>query len=187
MGDATMSGFLSVFNSAVVLGWVGFAITGLILNTTWAVMVAVIVALVTLLRARSAFIRGFLAVMEPVGLVLSLLALRQILTAVGVSVQPFASSEILLFLLTYLAFLSAAMGIVPVNMYRLGYDPKSVGLMVLALCTYGFVTGALFVPLLAVLGQIAWLWGKDSSNFFDHILHATLVPVSLVVLLLRLF
>jgi hypothetical protein len=42
-----------------------------------------------------------------------------------------------------------------------------------------------FLPLVAVLGQALWLMGWGSSNWFDHVLHAVLVPVTTVVLILR--
>jgi hypothetical protein len=57
--------------------------------------------------------------------------------------------------------------------------------MLMGLCGYGALTGQVFLPLVAVLGQALWLMGWGSSNWFDHVLHAVLVPVTTVVLILR--
>jgi hypothetical protein len=60
-----------------------------------------------------------------------------------------------------------------------------VAVMVLAVCAYGLWSGTLFLPLVAVLGQALWVAGLGSSNWFDHVLHAGLVPVAGVVLILQ--
>jgi hypothetical protein len=100
--------------------------------------------------------------------------------------MPFATVEILAFLAAHTAFLASAMGLWPVDLYRLGYAPRPVAAMVLAVCAYGLVSGSLFLPLVAVAGQALWLARLGSSNWFDHVLHAALVPVALLVLVLRL-
>ena len=69
----------------------------------------------------------------------------------------------------------------------LSVPPLSVAVMVLAVCAYGFVTGNWFLPLVAVLGQAAWVMGWGSSNWFDYVLHVVMWPVALVVLVGRIF
>ena len=83
-------------------------------------------------------------------------------------------------------FLASAMGVLPVDLYRLGYAPGPVAAMVLAVCGYGLWSGALFLPLVAVAGQALWVAGRGSSNWFDHVLHALLLPVAGVVLILHM-
>ncbi|HAW47089.1 MAG TPA: hypothetical protein DCX34_07595, partial [Roseovarius sp.] len=71
--------------------------------------------------------------------------------------------------------------------YRLGYAPRPVAAMVLIVCAYGLVAGSLFLPLVAVTGQALWVARLGSSNWFDHVLHAMLMPVAVVVLLMQVF
>jgi len=40
--------------------------------------------------------------------------------------------------------------------------------------------------LVAVAGQALWVAGRGSSNWFDHVLHALLLPVAGVVLILHM-
>ena len=131
--------------------------------------------------------RGFVALMGPIGVVLPLLVLRHIGAELGLSIQTFGTIELLVFLMTYVVFLVAAMGAVPVDMYRWGYAPLPVAAMVLALCGYGALTGSVFIPLVAVTGQALWVMGWGSSNWFDHVLHVVLVPITIIALALRMF
>ena len=131
--------------------------------------------------------RGFVALVGPIGVVLPLLVLRYIGADLGLSVQVFGTVELLAFLGAYLVFLAATLGMVPVDMYRWGYAPVPVGAMVLILCGYGALTGNVFIPLVAVTGQALWVTGWGSSNWFDHVLHVLLVPITIIVLALRMF
>ncbi len=183
-----MIGVVTYASVAILLGWVTYALAGLFLPASVALIAACLNGFISvfLLRDTMAF-HGFVAVLGPMSLVLPLLALRHMAAAAGVPVNPFGSVELLVFLLVYIAFLAASMGVIPVDMYRFGYAPTPVAIMVLMLCAYGWLTGSLFIPLLAVLGQALWVLGWGSSNWFDHVLHALLVPVVFVVLFLRLF
>ena len=163
---------------ALVMAWVGFAIVGPV--------GAGAIALVVLLLRGWLPVAGLMALLAPLGVMLPALALRQIAEGMGLAVTPFGSFELTVFLLAYLVFLASAMGVVSVDLYRLGYAPVPVAVMVLALCGYGVLTGQVFLPLVAVLGQALWVIGWGSSNWFDHVLHAVLVPVTIVVLLLRM-
>ena len=182
-----MSGFLAASGLAVVLAWAVFALAG------WVVAAPVSVwlggaagALAVLVLRDTVPLRGMVALLAPFGVMLPALALRHMAAKLGVPVVPFGTVEVLVFLLAYLLLLASAMGALPVDLYRLGYAPLPVGLMVLAVCGYGFATGNWFVPLVAVLGQALWVAGWGSSNWFDHVTHVLLVPAAAIVLLLRL-
>jgi len=135
---------------------------------------------------RSMVVGAFVAILEPVGCALPFLALRHIAPSVGVDIVPFSTIEIGVFLVTYIGFLSASLGAIRLDPYRLGYRPWPVALVALGLVALGGVTGNLFYPLVAVCGQALWLLRLGSSNYFDHILHAVLVPVAIVELVSRL-
>ena len=182
-----MTGVVSKLGLAVLLGWVAWGLfsLGLDLPLSLAVGLAIGAACAFALRATLP-VGALMAVLDPIAIVLPLLALRHMSASLGVSVHPFDTAELVAFLLLYLTFLATAAGALPWEVYRLGYAPVPVALIALALCAFGLWQGTAFLPLVAVTGQILWVLGWGSSNYFDHILHVALVPVVVVVLILRL-
>ena len=178
-----MNGRVTSVFVAVILGWVGFALTGLVLPMPLAILVGVVVGATSVTLLRHSFaVKGFIALMGPVGVVLPLLVLRHVAGQLGLEIQAFTTAELMVFLLAYTAFLAASLGYLPVDIYRVGYAPLPVGIMALGLCAYGAMTGNIFIPLVAVTGQGLWLKGWGSSNWFDHVLHAALLPIALISL-----
>lgn len=183
-----MSGILANVALAIVLAWIVFALAGWIVAPWLAVALGVVLAVAVIGLARDTLVPGGLvALLAPFGVMLPALALRHMGGSLGLPVVPFGTLEIVVFLGLYVAFLAASMGVFPVDPYRLGYAPLPVGAMVLAVCLYGAVTGNPFLPLVAVLGQVAWVMGWGSSNWFDYVLHVLMVPVAVVVLVQRAF
>jgi len=178
-----MTGRVTSVFVGVILGWVGYAFARLIAPVPLAILAGIGVGVfsMTLLRQTVA-IKGFIALMGPVGVVLPLLALRHVASQLGLEIQAFSTAELGIFLLAYGAFLAASLGYLPVDIYRLGYAPLPVGIMALGLCAYGAITGNIFIPMVAVAGQGLWLKGWGSSNWFDHVLHAALLPIALLAL-----
>ena len=183
-----MTGVLASVWLAVILGWLVFALAGWVVGAPASVWIGGVVGAAAVLLFRDTLpLRGMVALLAPFGVMLPALALRHMGAKLGLPVIPFATSELLVFLLVYVAFLASAMGVVPVDIYRIGYAPLPVAVMVLAVCLYGLLTGNWFLPLVAVLGQLLWVMGWGSSNWFDHVTHVLLVPVTAVVLVTRLF
>lgn len=181
-----MSGLGASLALACVLGWVVFALAGWGASPEIAVIAGAVVGLAVVFAFRETMaIGGMVALLAPFGVMLPALALRHAAMSLGMPMAPFETWEIAIFLLVYTVFLASAFGVVPLQMYRLGYAPVPVALMVLALCAYGAASGNWFVPLVAVLGQAAWVMGWGSSNWFDHVTHVLIWPVALVVLILR--
>ena len=173
---------------AVLLGWVVFALAGLVFSPAAAAGLGLVVGvgLAFCLRG-SVAIGGMVALLAPFGVMLPALALRHVGAKLGLPVVPFATWELVLFLVVYTGFLATAFGVIPVDLYRLGYAPLPVAAMVLAVCAYGALTGNWFLPMVAVAGQLFWVLGWGSSNWFDYVLHVLMWPVALVVLVGRLF
>ncbi|WP_317055907.1 hypothetical protein [Roseovarius rhodophyticola] len=172
---------------AILLGWVAFAVTGLVLPAWLALICAVGAggACATILR-KTIGINGFVALLAPFGVMLPALALRDVAVAFGIPIPGFAAFEIGVFLLLYTGFLLAAFGKLPLDLYRYGYAPKPVAIMVLVVCAYALLTGNWFLATVAVLAQGIWTLGWGSSNWLDHVLHVVLWPVAAVVLLTQL-
>ena len=131
-------------------------------------------------------VTGAVAVLEPVGVVLPLLVLWHMARASGLALPQLSTPVLALYLVAHVAFLAASMGVARAEPYRAGYAPGPVAIMVLAACGIGWVAGTQLIPVVAVAGQALWARGWGSSNWFDHVLHATLVPVAAIALLLRL-
>ncbi|MCZ4352291.1 hypothetical protein O4H61_07150 [Roseovarius aestuarii] len=182
-----MTGVVSTIWLAVLLGWVAWGALSLGLSLPISLALGLGFGVIGAVGLQSTLpVGALMAVLDPIAVVLPLLALRHMAATLGMPVQPFGTGPLLVFLLLYLTFLATAIGILPWEIYRLGYAPLPVALIALTLCAVGMWQGALFVPVVAIAGQFLWVLGWGSSNYFDHILHAALVPVVIVVLLLRL-
>jgi len=171
---------------AILLGWVVFAMAGWVLPPGAAAALGGVAGAALVLAFRNSLaIGGMVALLAPFGVMLPALALRHAAVTLGVQVPGFATWELLAFLVLYTAFLATAFGVIPVEVYRLGYAPVAVTVMVLAVCAHALATGNWFLALVAVSGQAAWTMGWGSSNWFDHVLHVALWPVAAVVLITR--
>ena len=179
---------LSYVFLGILTGWLIYLMTGLLVGPVIAALLGAMLCILTDTRLRDhVVIQSLMGLLDPIGIVLPVLALSHVALGLGVPVPIFSTVELLIFLLAYLAFLASAMGLLPVDPYRLGYAPLPVGGMVLAACLYGMLMGNWLLPFIAVAGQGLWVMRWGSSNWFDHVLHAALVPVVLVSLLARVF
>lgn len=173
---------------AVLSGWVVFALAGWVATPGLSAGLGALAGAGVVLAFRdSVAVGGAIALLAPFGVMLPALALRHVAVRLGMPMPGFATYELVVFLVLYTGFLATAFGVIPVDAYRLGYAPLPVAVMVLVLCAYGFVTGNWFIPLVAVVGQAAWVMGWGSSNWFDHVLHVVMWPLAVVVLVTRLF
>lgn len=181
-----MIGAMDRAGLAVLTGWAGFALIGTVTGPAGALAAGGLLATLVLAAHRTPPLAGLMALLSPLGVLLPALALRHVADSLGLPVRPFHTLELAAFVLAYLVFLGSAMGLGPVDLYRLGYAPLPVAVMVLAVCAYGLLCGSLFLPLVAVLGQAIWATGRGSSNWFDHVLHVALAPVAVIALAMRL-
>ena len=183
-----MTGFGASAALAILLAWVILAFAGAALSPPFGAGLAVVAAVGLAFGLKDTLATGGLvALLAPFGVMLPALALRHMAAKLGVPMVPFATWELVLFLVAYTGFLAAAFGVIPVDLYRLGYAPLPVAVMVLVVCAHGALTGNWVVPLVAVLGQLFWVLGWGSSNWFDYVLHVLLWPVALLVLVARAF
>ncbi|QYX56217.1 hypothetical protein K1T73_14305 [Roseovarius sp. SCSIO 43702] len=175
---------------AILAWWLGFVLILPWADAQMAVLAGVVLGVGTTVGLRdSVVVRGAVAVLEPLGVVLPILALRHMaVTAVpeaGPVLGDWSGWELLTILLAYLGFLAGAMGVFRLSLYPLGYRAGPVAGMVLALCILALLAGNLTLAVVAVAGQAMWVLRLGSSNWFDHVLHVLLVPVIVVELVLR--
>ena len=170
----------------LVLGWMAWYVLSLGMAMPSSLLLAAAVGLLTLRFLRhTVVVRGVMAVLDPIGIVIPILIVWQGLGTLGVPFAPFAVLELLIFLALYVAFLATSFGVIPGDPYRWGYHAAPVAGLSLGLCIYALITGTWIIAVIAVAGQAMWVFKQGSSNYFDHILHATLVPVAVIALLAR--
>ena len=182
-----MTGVVTQLWMAILLGWLGFVAISFLTDAQMAALAGLAfgISCVVMLRETIA-LRGLVAILEPVGVILPILALRHMADKFGFEITVLSVPELCAILVVYIAFLLTAFGVIPLEAYRFGYAPVPVAVMVLLACAYGAATGNLLVPLVAVVGQLLWVLGWGSSNWFDHVLHVLLVPILMVTLIGRL-
>lgn len=181
-----MTGRLTYLWMGVLLAWAAFMILSAVLGPVAAVLGGIILGggAAYLLR-QGRVLGGLVAVLEPIGVVLPILAIWQMAGAMGLDLPRLSVLELLIYLAAHVALLAASMGALPGEPYRLGYAPLPVGAMVLLACLYGLATGHPLIPLIAVAGQVLWVLGWGSSNWFDHVIHAVMIPAALISLIAR--
>jgi len=172
----------------ICAGWLGFALAGLVMPAGAAALIGGVTGVALAWPLRHLIVTtGGIAILAPFGVMLPALALRHMAVSLGIEIPAFSAVEIGLFLVAYILFLVAAFGLLPVDLYRLGYSARAVALMTLGLCLYALATGNWFLALVVVSGQLVWAAGWASSNWFDTVLHVLLVPIAVITLLTRLF
>lgn len=171
----------------VILAGLAWGVASLVLSAPLSLIIGIAAGAAATLKARDHIVvNGLVALIEPIGVILPLLILRQALMVLGMPLPSFAALELIMFLGLYVWFLVASTGLLPIDPYQLGYEPLPVAIIVLVLCFLALFSGNWFIPFAAVVAQALWAKGYGSSNWFDHILHVSLVPVALVVLLSRM-
>ena len=126
---------------------------------------------------------GAVALLAPFGVMLPSLALGAMAGKLGVDVPGFSGLELGVFLVGYTVFLLSAFGVVREDLYRLGYAPVPVGIMVGVICLYAALSGNCFLAVVVVAAQGFWVMKWGSSNWFDYVLHVLLWPIALIALI----
>lgn len=170
----------------IIIGWIAFRLgrfaTGRLIGYLFGIAAGIYCVIV----ARDSLpILYFTAIFSPIAVTIPLLAIRNTFAIFTFPWPRFSKSEVTLFLVLYIIFLSASMGVFTFDPYRFGYDPVIAGGVALALVIYGTIRRNPFFAIVAVSGQILWVFEIGSSNYFDHITHVLLIPISLVYVLRR--
>lgn len=170
----------------ILIGWVAFKILSFILPNKTALIFGMFIGLMSATLARETqSILYFTAILSPIAITIPLLALRSLLQTFSISCPQFSKWEMAGILAIYIAYLAASLGVLIFDPYRLGYSFVWAGTLAIMLIGYGAVRRNPFFPIAAISGQILWVSDIGSSNYFDHIGHALLVPIILVALIRR--
>ena len=168
---------------AVLVAWCVHGVLGAMLAPLAAVLLGAAAGAAAVALTRWLLVGGAVALLAPFGVMLPSLALGSMAGRLGVDVVGFSQLELSVFLVGYTVFLLSAFGILREDLYRLGYAPVPVGIMVVMICFYAALSANWFLATVVVLGQFFWVMKWGSSNWFDHILHVLLLPVAVLALI----
>lgn len=177
-----MTGVGSALALALVVAWGVQSLAMVALAPLAATLLGAAAGAAAVAATRSALVGGALALLAPFGVMLPALALAAMAGRLGVDLPGFSTIELVVFLAGYTVFLLCAFGVLPVDLYRLGYGPGPVAGMVLVMCAYAALTGNWVLAVVSVLGQFFWVMKWGSSNWFDYVLHVLLWPIAALAL-----
>jgi|GEM_PF-1491645 hypothetical protein len=170
----------------VILSWLLFRILRWVLPDRMAIGVAFVVTLL-LSMIDNVFMLYFVALLDPLGLLLPLLALRNIADLLTTIAWPrITLYELLAWLVAGVVFIASALGVFAFDLYAVGYnDPAVVIIATTTSLYFAWRKQGLFLAI-SVLGYILWSFDFGSSNYFDYVFHALMVPVLAIQLMYRL-
>ena len=178
-----MTRFGSSLALAVLVAWCVQGLAGAVLAPLAAVLLGAAAGAAAMALTRRVLVGGAVALLAPFGVMLPSLALGAMAGRPGLDVVGFSQLELGVFWVGYTVFLLSAFGILREDLYRLGYAPVPVGIMVVVICLYAALSANWFLAAVAVLGQFFWVMKWGSSNWFDYILHMLLWPVAVLALI----
>lgn len=167
----------SVLSSVIVLAVCVDLPLGYVVRSKWRwAFVLGGMALVIGLTLQSGFYLYWVAVVAPFSVMLPAVAMRR-LTRQNIAWTPFSVGDKALGLLVLIGLYCSALGVFDFDVYRYGYQPLGAGAVALSGILYGWWRGNMFLSGVFAGAQVMWLFGVESSNFFDYISHVFLVPV----------
>ncbi|MEL6315434.1 MAG: hypothetical protein AAFQ60_15465 [Pseudomonadota bacterium] len=168
---------------AVLVAWCVQGVAGAVLASLAAGLLGAAAGAAAMALTRWVLVGGVVALLAPFGVMLPSLALGAMAGRLGVDVVEFSQLELGVFLVGYTVFLLSTFGILREDLYRLGYAPVPVGIMVVVICLYAALSANWFLAAVVVLGQFFWVMKWGSSNWFDYVLHVLLWPVVVFALI----
>lgn len=168
---------------AVLVAWCVQGVAGAVLASLAAGLLGAAAGAAAMALTRWVLVGGVVALLAPFGVMLPSLALGAMAGRLGVDLVEFSQLELGVFLVGYTVFLLSAFGILREDLYRLGYAPVPVGIMVVVICLYAALSANWFLAAVVVLGQFFWVMKWGSSNWFDYVLHVLLWPVVVFALI----
>jgi len=180
-----MSQFLEYAGLFIIIVWALYRGLSPFVSNALSMIIAVgVCILIPIIINEAAYI--LIAAFAPFGMVLPAIALQNMARKNGFQTKEFQTSELTVFLCIYFLFLCASLGVFTFDPYPIGYMPLYGNIITVILCLYTLWRGYYVLAAAIVLGQLSWALDYGSSNIFDHLTHALLVPVIVVTLLLRI-
>lgn len=123
----------------------------------------------------------WIATFEPFGVMLPALCAASLAARTGrIASPPVSRAEKLIWSGLMLVVLLGAGGAIPLHPYAWFYAGWGPVLMALGVAVWAFWRRQIVVLAAVALGQVLWLSDIGSSNLYDHLAHALLVPVLVV-------
>ncbi|WP_299732166.1 hypothetical protein [uncultured Tateyamaria sp.] len=167
----------------IIAFWIGFRVALTVSQLKVALGLGVVVAVASLVLP--SVMPLMVAILAPFGFLLPALALRDVLGRTWIEIAPFHTLDVILVLIVSTLFIAASIGVFTVDPYRMGYGPLAPAVVTLVGILWTLWRRHFFILATLLAAQITWTFGYLSTNFFDLILHAILVPVCVIWLIKR--
>ena len=172
-----MNEIYTTVSVGLLLSWLAAALLRIALPGKQASLGGLVLGLAIMLAARSTLpVLVLVSLFEPVAFGLSFLILRS-LAKPFLEIKVVPAWEQVLFLGLIFGYLYLSAGVTLFDPYRLGFDPLWAGCVAGSLCLYAGMRGYIGFSLLPFAAQIIWMTGLGSSNYFDHLISALMVPI----------
>ena len=170
----------------VILCWILFRIGRWVLPDSASIIFALAITLL-LSMIENVFMLYFVALLDPLGLLLPLLAVRNV---VGIftdnSLNTLSLIELIGWLVAGVVFIASALGVFEMDLYSFGYSDLPAAVIATGASLYFAWRRQVLLLVVSVLGYLLWVFDVGSSNYFDHVFHAFMVPVLVIQLVYRL-
>ena len=111
------------------------------------------------------------ALFEPLPFTLVIYALAFLARPFGFQSRPWPKSDIAISISAGFLLIFSAIGVLPFDIYRYGYEPLPVGVIAVVLALLALWRKHLLLCLSVPLALMLWMFNVASSNFFDHVFH----------------
>jgi len=162
----------------VIAFWIGFRVALIVVRPKIALGVGLVVAICSLVLP--SIMPLMVAILAPFSFLLPALALRDVFGRTWIELAPFQVTDVILALIVSALFIAASIGMFPVDPYRTGYGPLVPAAVSLVGILWALWRQHFFILVALLAAQITWSFGFLSSNFFDLIFHALLVPICVI-------
>jgi hypothetical protein len=137
-----------------------------------AVFTAMVIGIVdnVLLRGAS-FNLMLVAILEPLPVTMMVYGVAYLARPFGLALQPWLKIELVITILAGLLLMLSGTGVLPIDIYRYGYEPQPVTIMAVCLALLALWRKHVLLSLSVPLALTLWLFDIASSNFFDLVFH----------------
>ncbi len=137
-----------------------------------AVLAAMLISIVDNVLLQGASVNLMLvAILEPLPVTMVVYGVAYLARPFGLALPPWSKAELVITILAGLLLMLSGTGVLPIDIYRYGYEPQPVAIMAVCLALLALWRKHVLLSLSVPLALVMWLFDIASSNFFDQVFH----------------
>lgn len=137
-----------------------------------AVLAAMLISIVDNVLLQGASVNLMLvAILEPLPVTMVVYGVAYLARPFGLALPPWSKAELVITILAGLLLMLSGTGVLPIDIYRYGYEPQLVAIMAVCLALLALWRKHVLLSLSVPLALVMWLFDIASSNFFDQVFH----------------